>query len=129
MKTGNWRLGIKVCGATAALLLLAPDARAQFTFSVVNGSTASPVGAVYQLPTVSTGGGAAVEFQIVNTSNAAATLTLLSVAGTGYTLSGGPALPLQLNPQASATFTVSFQASSTCAPANSNDAILSADGV
>jgi Abnormal spindle-like microcephaly-assoc'd, ASPM-SPD-2-Hydin len=129
MKARIWRLGIRAWGATAALLVLASAARAQFSFSVVNGSTASPIQAVYQFPTVSTGGGATAQFEVVNTSSAAATLTLLTVEGSGYTLSNGPTLPLQMNPQASATFTVTFQASSTCTPANSNDAILSADGV
>ncbi len=129
MNARIWSLGIRAWGATAGLLVLAGAAHAQFSFSVVSGTTVSPIQAVYQFPTVSTGGGATGEFEVVNTSNAAATLTLLTVEGSGYTLSNGPTLPLQMNPQASATFMVTFQASSTCSPENSNDAILSADGV
>jgi len=106
MKTSNWYLG-------ATLLLAALPARAQFELLVVNGGTSTPVTnlGLYSFGNISSGATVAQQFQIVNTANLSATLTKLSVSGSGFTLSGGPKLPLALNPQSSVNFVVAFQSS------------------
>jgi hypothetical protein len=50
-----------------------------------------------------------VPFLIRNIGNTASVLNLLSVAGSGFTITGGPALPATLAPQQSVSFTVVFQ--------------------
>jgi hypothetical protein len=112
-------------GALLLAALLLPAARAQFQLSVVVGNATQPVGAVYDFGNVASGDEASAHFQISNTSNATAMLTLLQVAGTGFTLSGGPSLPATLIPQAAVEFTVSFTAT---VPA-SYSAAIRADGI
>jgi Abnormal spindle-like microcephaly-assoc'd, ASPM-SPD-2-Hydin len=104
---------------------LAPGARAQFAFSVVNGTTMTPVATSYNFGDVSPGMLASASFQLQNTSTAAANLTFLNVAGTGFSISSGPTLPQSLNPQAVVTFTVNFQGT----VAGGYSAFLLADGV
>jgi Abnormal spindle-like microcephaly-assoc'd, ASPM-SPD-2-Hydin len=111
--------------AAIALLATVPAAHAQFAFSVVSGSTVTPVTTVYSFGNVWSGDGDSVQFQITNTSNAAASLTVLAVAGEGFTLSGAPTLPVQLNPQGSVNFVVTFLATLT----GGYSASLSADGI
>jgi hypothetical protein len=74
---------------------------------VVNGSAEQPAPAVYSLGAVYPNQAASAHFRLRNTSSAAATVTVLSVAGAGFTLNG-PALPAALNPQAAVDFTVTF---------------------
>ncbi|HUI81375.1 MAG TPA: choice-of-anchor D domain-containing protein [Bryobacteraceae bacterium] len=116
---------IRPLRALALAAVLLPAAYAQFQFSVVVGTTEQPVGAVYDFGKVASGDSSSVHLRLRNTSHASATLTLLAVAGTGFTLSGGPSLPAMLDPQATADFTVTFTASIT----GSYSAALSADGV
>jgi hypothetical protein len=104
---------------------LLPAAHAQFQLSVVSGNAEQPVASVYDFGRVASGDLASTNFQISNTSNSTAMLTLLSVAGTGFTLSGGPSLPATLDPQAAVDFTVSFTASAS----GSYSAVFSADGI
>jgi len=111
-----------------ALLLavgLLPAALAQFQLSVVAGNGLQPVAAVYDFGRVASGDEVSAHFRISNTSSVPAMLTLLAVAGTGFTLSGGPALPATLSPQAEVDFTVSFTASDL----GSYSAAISADGI
>ena len=85
----------------------APAGYAQFSLFVVNGSAEQPAPAVYSLGAVYPNEAASAHFRLRNTSSAAARLTVLSVAGTGFTLNG-PALPAALDPQAAVDFTVTF---------------------
>ncbi|MBV9503946.1 MAG: choice-of-anchor D domain-containing protein, partial [Acidobacteriia bacterium] len=108
-----------ICGLSPAV------AEAQFTVSVVNGSAEQAVGSVYDFGTVASGDSASVHFRIRNSSSAAATLTVLQVSGTGFTLSGSPSIPDQLNSQAAADFVLNFQASAN----GGYSGTLSADGI
>ena len=78
----------------------------------------------YDFGAVCAGDIATANFRLRNTANGRATITLLSVAGAGLTLSPKPALPLTLTAQGSADFTVAFQGSST----GGYSAALSTDG-
>jgi len=103
---------------TRALVLLlgavmtAPAAFAQFELYVVNGNVENPVAAVYNFGSIYTGESASVHFRLRNTSNAPASVTVLEVAGAGFTLAG-PALPLGLASQSAADFTVTFGSQDT----------------
>ena len=103
---------------------LAPAGYGQFQLFVVNGSAEQPLAALYNFGSVYPNQAASAHFRLRNTSSAAATVTVLSVAGAGFTLNG-PSLPLALNPQAAVDFTVTFLASG----AGSYSAPLLADGV
>ena len=78
----------------------------------------------YDFGAVCAGDIATANFRLRNTASGRATITLLSVAGAGLTLSPKPALPLTLTAQGSADFTVAFQGSST----GGYSAALSTDG-
>ena len=103
---------------------LAPAGYGQFQLFVVNGSAEQPAQAVYNLGAVYPNQAASAHFRLRNTSSAAAAVTVLSVAGAGFTLNG-PALPFPLNPQAAVDFTVTFLAPD----AGSYSAPLLSDGV
>jgi hypothetical protein len=110
-----------------ALLLaasVAPAGYGQFQLYVVNGSAELPAPPVYDLGAVYPNEVASAHFRLRNTSSAAATVTVLAVAGAGFTLSG-PALPLALNPQQPLDFTVSFLAPDT----GSYSAVLRSEGI
>ena len=107
----------------AALLL--PAAHAQFLLSVVAGDAEQPVSVVYDFGRVASGDAASAHFRLRNTSSAPTSLTLLQVAGTGFTLSGAPSLPVTLIPQAAVDFTVSFAAPDL----GSYSAAIRADGI
>jgi hypothetical protein len=100
---------------------IVPSARAQFVFSS-NGTT---VATSYNFGNVAPGMTASASFQLQNTSTAAATLTYLNVAGTGFSISDGPSLPQTLNSQATVTFTVNFEGTVD----GGYSAFLLADGV
>ncbi|MGA2722445.1 MAG: choice-of-anchor D domain-containing protein [Bryobacteraceae bacterium] len=88
---------------------LAPAVYGQFSLFVVNGIAEVAAPAVYNLGSVYPNQAAAARFRLQNTSSAAATVTVLSVAGVGFTLNG-PAPPFALGPQATVDFTVTFLA-------------------
>ncbi len=89
--------------------LLAPAAHAQFEFLSVEGSTERAVPPICDFGTQYTGESATTHFRLRNTSAAAATLTVLTVAGAGFTMLP-PSLPVALAPQASTDFSVVFRA-------------------
>jgi len=62
-----------------------------------------------------TTGGNALKFTVTNpaTSFNAVTISTLMVSGAAYSLSGAPALPATIQPNASITFTVTFKASTS----------------
>ena len=110
-----------------ALLLAAaavPAATAQFELFLVDGNVERPVPAVYDFGTLYGGESILARFRIRNTSTAAATLSVLAVAGEGFTLSG-VAVPIGLNPQASVEFAISFRAAET----GKYSAALRSDGI
>ncbi|MBV9745878.1 MAG: choice-of-anchor D domain-containing protein [Acidobacteriia bacterium] len=113
--------------ARIVLLALAAlsAAHAQFALSVLNGTTATPVTSLYSFGSIPVGNSISVQFQIRNTANTSANLTILTVAGTGFTLTGAPKLPMALASQATVSFTVTFQAANT----GSYSASLNADGI
>jgi hypothetical protein len=92
--------------------MAAPAAYAQFELFVVDGNGEQPVSAVYNFGSIYTGETAAAHFRLRNTSNAPASVTVLEVAGVGFTLAGPP-LPIGLAPQSPADFTVTFGAQDT----------------
>jgi hypothetical protein len=98
---------------TARLLLLllaaVPAAWGQFQLYLVSGTLEQPVAPVYDLGSVEPGLSASVQFRIRNIGGSNALLDLLSVKGSGFSLTGGPALPATVGPQKSIDFTVIFQ--------------------
>lgn len=62
-----------------------------------------------------TAGGASLTFTVANpaTSYDAVTISVLSVSGSAYKLTGAPSLPTTIQPNASVTFTVTFSATSS----------------
>jgi hypothetical protein len=68
---------------------------------------------------------ASVQFRLLNIGNATSILDVLAVAGSGFTLTGGPALPATVAPQQSVAFTVVFQS----AGAGSYSASLDSVGI
>jgi hypothetical protein len=92
--------------------LAAPNAFAQFELYLVDGNVEHPVAAVYNFGSIYTGESASSHFRLRNTSNAPASVTVLEVAGAGFTLTC-PALPVGLASQAAADFTVTFTSQDT----------------
>ena len=99
-------------GIGRALLLaiaVMPAAWGQFQLYLVSGSLEQPVAPVYDLGPIEPGLSPSLQFRIRNIGNTVGVLDLLSVGGSGFTLTGGPALPATLAPQQSVNFTVVFQ--------------------
>ena len=66
-------------------------------------------------PNTNVGSTTTIAIQITNTGNATATISGISVSGTGFSLPGLPQLPLTIKAGASVQFNVAFQATSTAA--------------
>lgn len=90
-------------------LLLAPAAQAQFNFFVVEGGAERAAPPVYDFGSLYAEESASGHFRIRNTSSTPATLSVLAVAGVGFTLMS-PTLPIGLAPQASVDLSVVFHA-------------------
>ncbi|PWU05429.1 MAG: hypothetical protein C5B51_14295 [Terriglobia bacterium] len=112
------------CGLLLSLGLVAP-VRAQFTLTAVAGSVEQPVTGRYDLGAVAGGDLATSRFRLRNGRNDSATLTLLTVSGSGFSLASAPSLPLTLNAQGTVDFSINFRASDP----GSYSAVLQADGV
>jgi hypothetical protein len=117
----DWLPHVRVC---LLALFMAPAAQAQFNLFVVQGSTEVAAPAVYDFGSLYAGETGSTLFRLRNTSNAAAAVDILAVAGAGFTLTA-PALPVGLAPQAAMDFTVAFQAAGTGA----YSASLHSDGI
>ena len=106
-----------------ALLAIAfvPAAHAQFELALASGA---PVPPVYDLGQYYVGETAAAHFRLRNSSAAPATLTTLTVAGVGFTLTA-PAMPVGLAPQGAVDLTVNFRSGET----GSYSAAFLADGI
>jgi hypothetical protein len=103
---------------------LTPLGYGQLSFFVVNGCVQQPASAVCNLGAIYPNQAATAQFRLQNTSSAAATVTVLSALGAGFTLNG-PAPPFSLGPQATVDFTVTFLSPD----AGSYSAVLQSDGV
>src|SRR5689334_3878621 len=91
--------------------LACPAAFGQFGLFVTESGGEPAVGASYDYGAAAPGETLAVRFRIRNISGAAASLTGLVAAGSGFGLTNGPALPAVLPAGAVADFTVEFRAS------------------
>jgi hypothetical protein len=104
-------------GGIGLALLLAiaatPAAWGQFQLYLVSGSLEQPVAPVYDFGPIEPSLSASAQFRIRNIGNTTSILDLLSVGGSGFTMTGGPALPATLAPQKSVDFTVVFQSAVT----------------
>ena len=105
-------------------LVLAPAAHAQFDLFLVVGGVEQAAPAVYDFGSLYADESAVAHFRLRNTSSAPATVTVLSVAGVGFSLSP-TALPVGLAPQGAIDFDVSFSATDTGA----YSAALRSDGI
>ncbi len=106
-------------------LAFAPAAHAQFDLFLVEGSTERAAPPVYNFGSVYANEPISSHFRLRNTSNAPATLSVLAVAGVGFTLTLPPALPVRLAPQGAIELNVVFRAADTGA----YSASLRADGI
>jgi hypothetical protein len=105
-------------------LFLAPAAHAQFNLFLVEGTTERVAPAVYDFGSLYSGESASAHFRVRNVSSAPATLTILAVAGVGFTLTS-PTLPVGLAPQGAIDLTIAFGATETGA----YSASLHSDGI
>jgi hypothetical protein len=105
--------------------LAAVPVSAQFQFSVVESNGETPVNSLVRLPAAAAGDKLDAHFRVRNTGNATASLTLLSIAGAGFSLTNLPALPATMLPGAAGDFTVRFQPPG----AGSFSALLKTDGL
>jgi hypothetical protein len=92
-----------------AAALAVPASFAQFEIYQVQGNAELAVPALYELGSFHPGESGAARFRIRNTSSAPAALSVLAVHGSGFSLSGAPALPAGLAPQQAIEFQVVFQ--------------------
>jgi hypothetical protein len=106
-------------------LLLAPAAHAQFDLFLVVGGAEQAAPAVYDFGSLYADESGVGHFRLRNTSSAAATVNVLTVAGVGFKLTSPTALPVGLAPQGSIDFAVSFSAAGTGA----YSAALDSDGI
>ena len=110
---------------TLALLCAAPRLWGQFEMVAVGGGAETAVSSVFDFGAIDTGETATTRFRLRNISAAAATVNTLTVAGTGFALTGSPALPLSLGAGSALEFAVVFRA----AEAGGYSAVLKSDGV
>ncbi|MCX6630261.1 MAG: choice-of-anchor D domain-containing protein [Candidatus Solibacter sp.] len=119
---------MRSCRPTAACLLLAlllaPAASAQFDLFLVEGTAQRAAPPLYDFGSLYANESASAHFRVRNTSNAAATLNVLAVAGVGFTLVS-PALPIGLAPQGAVDLSVVFRATD----AGTYSASLNSEGI
>jgi hypothetical protein len=105
-------------------LALAPGARAQFKLFLLVGGVEQAAPAIYDFGKLYADESTAAHFRLRNTSAAAATVTVLTVAGAGFTLTA-PALPVGIASQSAIDLSVAFRA----AGSGAYSAGLNADGI
>lgn len=93
-------------------LVLAPAARAQFQLYLLDGGVEKAAPAVCDLGSIYSGESATARFRLRNTSNSAAPVNVLAVAGVGFVLTA-PAVPIGLASLAFVDFSVAFHATDT----------------
>jgi hypothetical protein len=96
------------------LAVAAGSAWGQFQLYLVSGTVVQQIVNTYNLGNVAPGTSVDVPLRITNISSAPALLDLLTVTGSGFsvTAAGAPALPVTVGSQQSVDFTVVFQATS-----------------
>jgi len=107
------------------LIAAAGCACAQFQLYVVNGPASTLVGAQYDVGTVQPGASKDVLFRLTNSGTVSTQVTMLSIAGVGFSIPAPPILPKTVAATGGIDFTVHF------APTGSGffSAVLTADGV
>ena len=90
-----------------AMLSLVP-AFGQLNLSVIADGTEQAVGMSYNLGAIAAGDSADVVLRLKNAGNAIASVSTLTVGGSGFTLAEAPALPTRLAPDAWFDFRVRF---------------------
>jgi hypothetical protein len=108
----------------AVAALFATPVFAQLQLFVVDGGTERSAPSLYDLGSVYANETATASFRLRNTSAAPVAVTLLSIAGAGFTLTAPPA-PLTLDPQAALDLGVTFRSADT----GTYSAALRSDGV
>lgn len=99
---------------------------AELSFSVVQNSLETPAGTqAVELGSAAPGDTLDTLFRVRNTGNATTALTMLTIAGSGFSLANPPSLPVSLLPGEYRDFTVRFQPAAVA----SYSALLRADGV
>jgi hypothetical protein len=90
---------------------------ANLTYSSVIGSTTTPLAgdATVVFPNTNVGATSTVSIVVANAGNAPASVSGISVSGTGFSVQGLPPLPATLAAGATLQFTVAFNATSTTA--------------
>ena len=90
---------------------------ASLTYSSVIGSATTPVApdGTIVFPNTTVGATSTVSVVVSNTGNASATVSGISVSGTGFSLPGLPQLPVTLAPNGTLQFNIAFNAASTSA--------------
>jgi hypothetical protein len=91
-----------------AACLAAVPLQAQLAFSIVQDSAETPIDSQVRLPQAAAGDTVDALFRVRNTGAAAASLTKLSIAGSGFSLVNMPAMPANLAPGDFQSFTVRF---------------------
>jgi hypothetical protein len=102
-------------GALLLALAATGPAWGQFELFAVSNGSEQAVARTYDFGAVEPAGSLAVLFRIRNISSAEATLDLLTVNGSGFSMAGAnqPAIPVSLAPGQSVDFTVAFQSAGT----------------
>ena len=89
--------------------LALPAAFGQLELYVVDGNVEHLLPAVYDLGSIYPGEPLAAKFRLRNTSAASVPVSVLAIAGSGFSISGSPVLPTVLASQQAIEFQVNFQ--------------------
>lgn len=105
--TGRLRVGSDFFNLAATGV----GAQLEYTYTAATANTAVQAGGLVVAPSTAVGQGTAALFTVQNTGNRAATIATVSLSGTGnsYRLENVPGLPLVLEPEQKASFTIRFQ--------------------
>jgi hypothetical protein len=97
-------------GEGATFNLLGPLSAPRFIYTLVQGDQTTPItpGATIPLPDTNVGDTNSAVIQVRNAGNLTGTVSAIIINGADYALSGTPALPAVLQPNASFSFTVTF---------------------
>lgn len=116
---------MKLLVRLAPLLLLSGSVFGQTQLVTFDGTTETPVGAVYNTGTTAVGDASETRFRLRNTGVAAVTIQKIAIAGAGFTLSSVPSLPYIVAPANFLEFRVRFAPQS----AGSYSANLAVDSI
>ncbi|MEO7144145.1 MAG: choice-of-anchor D domain-containing protein [Bryobacteraceae bacterium] len=94
-------------------LLLSTPAFAQLQLFTYNGTTETPVPAVFHAASTAVGDTSQTRFRVRNTSAAGITLSKIAIAGAGFTISSVPSLPTNIAPNNFVEFYLQFAPTTT----------------